>query len=70
MVRTMLSEIMHTVNPWRHIAAGNQLLANPGWDMGMAGVGLAGARDDNDREDVFGPLWFAVPKKRVRLVRT
>ena len=61
--RMIVSEFMHVVNPWRHAAVGSQLLVNPG-GMGLARVGLTGS-DDHEQEDLFGPLWFAVPKKRV-----
>lgn len=40
------------------------MLTSPG-GLGFAGVGLAGERGYERRDDVFGPLWFAVPKKRV-----
>lgn len=64
-VRTMLSEFLHVVNPWRHLAVGSQLLVNHG-DLALTGVGLAEA-DGDGREGPFAPLWFAVPKKRVSL---
>lgn len=58
--RMIVSEFMHVVNPWRHAAVGSQVLVNPG----AFGLGLSGS-DDHEREELFGPLWFAVPKKRV-----
>lgn len=63
--RMIVSEFMHVVNPWRHAAAGSHLLVNPG-GWGLAGLGLTGS-DYHEREELFGPLWFAVPKKRVSL---
>lgn len=66
--RMIVSEFLHVVNPWRHAAAASQLsqvLVNPG-GWGLGGVGLTGS-DDHEREGLFGPLWFAVPKKRVSL---
>lgn len=42
---------------------GGSVLANQGaW--GLAGVGPAGC-DNRESDELFGPLWFAVPKKRV-----
>lgn len=64
--RLLLSELLHVINPRKHVAVGSQLLVNPG-GLGLGGVGLSGGSDDHEREELFGPLWFAVPKKRVRL---
>lgn len=42
---------------------GGSLVAHHGaW--GLAGVGSAGC-DSRESHELFGPLWFAVPKKRV-----
>ena len=42
---------------------GGSLVAQHGAG-GLAGVGSAGC-DSRESDDLFGPLWFAVPKKRV-----
>lgn len=59
-----MSEFVHLVGPRRNAAFGGRgVLANKGgWEL--AGVGSAGC-DERESEDLFGPLWFAVPKKRV-----
>ena len=63
MARMLLSEFVHVVSPWRHAPMGGSLVAQHGvW--GLAGVGSAGC-DSRESDDLFGPLWFAVPKKRV-----
>ncbi len=63
LARTLLSEFAHAVRPWRNGALGGRVLANQeAWQL--AGVGSAGC-DGRESEDLFGPLWFAVPKKRV-----
>lgn len=67
LVRTMVSDVLHIVNPcslWRNAAAGIQMLGNPS-GLNLAGAGLAEV-DGYQREEIFGPIWFAVPKKRVR----
>lgn len=63
-IRTMLAEIVHTVNPWRHAAAGSTLLTNS-YGVGLSGFGGDAAVAPLEQEDIFGSLWFAVPKKRV-----
>lgn len=63
MVRVLLNEIVQVVSPWRRAPVGGNVLANQG-GVGFAGVGSAGC-DGHESEDLLGPLWFAVPKKRV-----
>lgn len=62
-IRTMLAEIVHTVNIGRHAVAGSMLL-NP-YGVGLSGFGGDAAVAPVEQEDMFGSLWFAVPKKRV-----
>lgn len=62
--RVMLSEWTNVVNPWRKHPAGVLL--------GLEGLHplrqcCLGSAADQDQEDPFGSLWFAVPKKRVSL---
>lgn len=59
----LLSEFAHVVSPWRHTPIGGSVVANQGV-LGLAGIGSA-AHDGRESEDLFGSLWFAVPKKRV-----
>lgn len=59
----LLSEFVHVVSPWRHAPIGGRVVANQGV-LGLAGIGSTG-HDGRGSEDHFGPLWFAVPKKRV-----
>lgn len=63
----MLAEIVHTVNLGRHVAAGSMLLLNP-YSVGLNGFGGDAAVAPLEQEDIFGSLWFAVPKKRVSLL--
>jgi len=64
LARMLLSEFVHVVRPWRNAALGGRVLANQE-ALGLAGVGSAGCNDGRESADLFGPLWFAVPKKRV-----
>lgn len=61
LARAVVSELVHIVRPWRHAAAG-QMVLNTG------SLGLDATGEDN--HNIFGPLWFAVPKKRVRVLIT
>lgn len=72
MVRMVLLDATNAIlNPWRKLVT-QHLQAFPGLTLGIvepsADVGLAGTGGsvDDNREDPFGPFWFAVPKKRVR----
>ncbi|CAN0067159.1 unnamed protein product [Hapterophycus canaliculatus] len=58
----VLSELVHFVSPWRHAPVGSLIISQGGWEL--AGVGSSRA-DVYDHEDMCGPFWFAVPKKRV-----
>lgn len=60
--RTFLSELAHVIRPWTHAPAGSQLVNLGG--LGLADVGSV-TSNDHVTEDLFGPVWFAVPKKRV-----
>lgn len=63
MARVLLSEIVHVVSPWRHAPVSGSLVAHQR-DWGLAG-GVSAGCDTRESDDLFGPLWFAVPKKRV-----
>lgn len=62
MARMLLSEFVHVVSPSRHAPMGGSVLTN---QRGLEVADIASAGFDGEREDLFGPLWFAVPKKRV-----
>lgn len=59
--RMLLSEIVNVVSP---ASFGRNVVVNQG-GLALTGIRSAGF-DDNQGGDIFGPLWFAVPKKRVR----
>lgn len=70
-VRAVLVEVGNAMmNPWRNATAGHLRLLPDVMSGGvdhLDSMGLAGARAeaDHDRQNPFGPFWFAVPKKRV-----
>ena len=77
-LRLVLVEAGNTIiNPWRNVAAG-YLRLSPDLMLGGVGqqqvdsMGSAGAIEGatHDRQNPFGPFWFAVPKKRVSTFRS
>lgn len=77
-LRAVLVEAGTTIiNPWRNVAAG-YLRLSPDLMLGGAGqqqldnTGSGGVTEeaDHDRQNPFGPFWFAVPKKRVSAFRS